>query len=191
MKVYKYLLIIFCLNIIGCLSYSNKDYMRIQYFYENHRIAITEIYAILLDNFPDYKINLIDFSSFATYPEEIPITFPEEIQKRIEIPSISIPPVNVDIPIQQIFNECFFVSMSSDDYIVIIQYLKSSENIIVSYEEFSEGIYLSYLTLSYYIKNDKRNELNNFMDNIKSCLMNNFSDRLKEEYFMEYVQPVK
>ncbi|MDR0322621.1 MAG: hypothetical protein LBI28_14095 [Treponema sp.] len=179
--------LIFPLLIIGCLSFANKDSIGIQIFYLgrniSYEISIKQIYYILKYNFQDFDVQEVVSSSFITVPpEEIPIILPEKIKERIVIPEpLPTGGAHVYIPIEQLINRMSFVYMSSDEYIITVQYIYDYDK--DNFDEVSDGLALSYYNKDGYINNG----LKELMRELKNCLLNNIP-QIREVNFIEYYQ---
>jgi len=153
---------IFTFLFFGCPLLNNVDGMGVQ-VYDNVDISMGDIYNVLKNYFFDFNIEL----------EEIP-----------ESSSLMLFP-----PKGRIYVESHhIISMRSEKFFIIIQYLIDNTNTINSYATFP-GFYIDY-----YLSGDNKfgeiDELKDPMSKIKNCLFSSFSELLTEDNFTERFQPL-
>jgi len=163
-----------------------------QYFYIDNisRLSIIEIYDVLKINFPDHDTLLIFYPDFEIYPEWIPIILSEEIKRNIILrPPLVLAPSGstyVFYDFGYLLNTSLLIYMPFYNYQVIIQFFIALEKVDdprFSYREIN-GFSLSYFNINEN-SNDTRNELTEYMINIKNILINNFSETFNENNFFQ------
>jgi hypothetical protein len=99
--------------------------MQTQYFFNDRtELCIFDIYDALIFNFPDSIVQLVDIYSFEAYPDNIPVIFSDEIQKRIVFFKLPFDPSGeyfIDYSFAYLINRVLLVSMHSENYQIIIQ----------------------------------------------------------------------
>jgi len=157
--------------------------------YDNLRFTQKILWALKI-NFPDCDTLLIFYPDFEIYPEWIPIILSEEIKRNIILrPPLILSPSGqtfVCYNFEYLLNTSLLIYMPFDNYQVIIQFFIALEKVDdprFSYREIF-GLSLSYFNI-YENTNDTRNELTEFMINIKGFLINNFSKTFNENNFFQ------